>query len=86
MAKVTRRVINPFIIARFAEFKNLKSTLLKAPRLCLKHNEAVSAHHVPFDNPGSSAPNFEIVFSGCCDEALEQEFEFINKALAEQKH
>lgn len=85
MSKVTRRVNDPFLIARFAEFKGLTGTLQDEPRLCSKHNEAVTANERPFDNHGAPTPNLEIVFSGCCDEALEQEFEFMDKTLAERK-
>jgi hypothetical protein len=85
MERVTRRVNDPFLIARFAEFKKLKRTLPAEQRLCSKHNEAVVANEIPFDNHGATTPNLEIVFSGCCEDAIRQEFEFMDKTLAEPK-
>jgi hypothetical protein len=83
MAKVTRRVNDPFQIARIAKFKMLKDALSEEPRLCPEHNEVVSAHELPFDNYGASTPNLEIVFSACCDEAITKEIDFVNKTVAE---
>lgn len=43
MAQVTKRVSDPLLIGRYAEFKSVKATLPEQPRLCSKHHEAVTS-------------------------------------------
>lgn len=49
------------------------------PRLCPVHGEAVSLDYEFYSGVEAGAPGFEAVLSGCCDEAVDKEWEFIRK-------
>jgi hypothetical protein len=54
-------------------------TMPNEPRHCPIHGEEVIVSREDFGSSSSAGPPFEAVFIGCCDEAIQKEFEFINK-------
>lgn len=86
MSKITRRVDDPYFVATNNAFKKLEGNLSAESRLCSQHNEAVSDHTIPYENSSPhGAPNIVIVFSGCCDEAIEKEIKFRNKVVEQHR-
>jgi hypothetical protein len=74
MSKVTRRINDAHFAATNNEFKKIKNSLSEELPFCSIHNEAVSDHTIPYENPNpNGAPNIVIVLSGCCDEAIDKE-------------
>jgi hypothetical protein len=80
MSKVTRRITDPRALGLITKFRAKIKTMPNEQRLCPTHNEAVSMHEDNFSSP-VNAPNFETVFTGCCDEAIDEEMKFVTKAV-----
>lgn len=78
VSSVTRKIERPYLIARVAEFKD-KIAIDEWPP-CSIHGKSVSIHEVgsaaPFGPPG-----FAVIFTGCCDAALDRFFEFMDTRL-----
>jgi len=75
---VSRKVEDPFLIARVAEFKT-KMASNEWPA-CSDHGKKVSIHE---EGSGAShgTPNFVVVFSGCSENAINGFFQFMDRKL-----
>jgi len=81
----TRHIKNHTAIVLIGEFNRLSNSNSLESRLCPKHKEAVTRNHVLLGRSPqmlSGAPPFEYVFEGCCDEAIDNELNFIQNFMA----
>lgn len=82
MSKVTRRITDPRALGVITKFRAKIKTMPNEQRLCPTHNKAVSMHDEVIGSP-VNAPNFEVVLTGCCVEAIKKELEFMNKTMTQ---
>jgi hypothetical protein len=78
MENVTRKIREPFLIARVAEFKTKSS--LNEWSICSVHGRTIDIHEEDM-TPSYGAPGFTVVFSACCDNALDDFLHFIDEKL-----
>jgi hypothetical protein len=81
MEKVTKRFDGLNCAADNHAFNQIKNAMTEDPRLCPEHGESVSVKAEHHGSPNPEVPNIEVVFSGCCYEAIDKEVEFRRKVL-----
>jgi hypothetical protein len=78
LPSVSRRIEEPYLIARIAEFKT--KTVIDDWPLCPVHGTRVSIHEEGVPAPWGP-PGFVVKFTGCCDSALNGFFQFMDRKL-----
>jgi hypothetical protein len=78
METVIRKTREPFLIARVAEFTT-KIPLNEWPT-CSVHGKTVDIHEEDIE-PSHGVPNFTVAFYGCCDNALDTFYLFMDETL-----
>jgi hypothetical protein len=74
----SRKIEDPYLIARIAEFKT-KTAIDEWPS-CPIHGKRVTIHEEGVAAPWR-VPGFAVRFTGCCDAALNEFFQFMDRSL-----
>lgn len=78
LGRASRKIEDPYLIARIAEFKT-KMAIDEWPP-CLIHGRRVTIHEEGEAAPWGP-PGFAVRFTGCCDSALNQFFQYMDRSL-----
>lgn len=79
------RISHPFDLITIHNFnKIMAERQSNEQRLCPIHGQAVTLNHESYGGVDVGAPGFEAILSGCCDEAVNSEWEFMRKTVEDE--
>jgi hypothetical protein len=81
MEKVKSCFSHPFDLITIHKFNAIMRTETNDQRLCEVHKEPVILEYHNYDSNSFGAAPFEVVLIGCCNFAIEKEWEFINQTV-----